>query len=672
MKSLFTLFALAGLACLGLAGASQVSAAPAAPPVPVEAFFATPNATTVRLSDDGKRVALLVRVDDGKNAIATLELATMKGGIVFKPNDYKIKYLFWKGDRIVFGGDAGGNESFSMRSIRYDGRDLRDLSESYKEFVDLEGPVGATMVSRLRSRPDEVLVQGYGALRNSEGAWEVAGEFGFYRLNIRTRNREFVEAYNEKALGYFTDPVTGAIFGRTLQDGAEQVIELKRNGDGAYESVARFPANEEPWEFVGLSADKSTAYLLVRGYQNYDRRCLMSFDMSTLKLGQLLYQSPEGELEEGSASLKRDELGTVVGVAYEAAKPVTVWFDPVWARMSASLEATFPGQSVDIIQSVAGARFHVVRVHSDRDPGNFFVFDATTPKLYPVGRIMPGIDPARMSPMTPISFVARDKETIHGYLTQPNDGKKTHPLVLHPHGGPFGIRDSWGFNPDVQFLASRGYAVLQVNYRGSGGYGNRFQAIGKYQWGKTMQDDLTDAVNWAVQQGYTTADRVAIYGASYGGYATLAGLVYTPELYRCGINYVGVSDLNILVNSGRDKGRGYKIFAKNWIGKDADDIKARSPINFVERIRVPSLHAYGDNDPRVDIKHWTALERELKKYGKTYQFIRQSDEGHGFASEANSIAFAQAVELFLAQNLKGPTPKVTVGPTKTVELPAKE
>ena len=166
-----------------------------------------------------------------------------------------------------------------------------------------------------------------------------------------------------------------------------------------------------------------------------------------------------------------------------------------------------------------------------------------------------------------------------------------------------------------------------------------------------MQDDLTDAVQWAIREGHTRADTVAICGASYGGYATLAGLVFTPELYRCGINYVGVSDLRILVKPARDKGRGFDLFAANWIGRDPEDLRARSPIEFVDRIRVPTLHAYGENDPRVDIAHWTSLERELKKHGKPFTFFREGNEGHGFQNESSRIRFYRAVEAFLAQHL---------------------
>ena len=292
-----------------------------------------------------------------------------------------------------------------------------------------------------------------------------------------------------------------------------------------------------------------------------------------------------------------------------------------------------------------------------------------------IGQINPNLQPGLVQPMQPVSYPARDGLTIHGYLTLPA-GAAGHrvPLIIHPHGGPYGVRDEWGFDPEVQFLASRGYAVLQPNYRGSGGYGLDFLLAGRHEWGGKMQDDLSDGVKWAIAQGFADPARVAIVGASYGGYAALAGVTFTPELYCCAVNYVGVSDLNIIAGYGEGNGRRHgmdRTFYSKWIGDDATYRHDRSPVNFVQNIRVPTLHAYGENDPRVDIDNWKRLKAELDRYNKPYEFVREDNEGHGFRHESARVSFYRRVEEFLAKNLAH-AGQVEVGPTKVIDLPAKD
>lgn len=636
--------------CLAFAFVILVLAYPArmaATPPPIESFFRSAEMRQPRLSKDGTRIVFLMRNDPKRQSIATYDVATQKGAIVFVPNDYNVDFAFWKGDRIVFGGDVGGNESYALRSIKADGSDLRDLSESYRKYMPIDGPVGGVVFSELPDDPDHILVAGYGVRRGSTGDLEPSGEFGLYRLNVTTRRRELVENWTERAVNVFVDDRSGRIYGRALQSGSDQVIELK-NAAGDYKRIGAFRGSDAPWEFLGLLPGEKQAIMQVRSVEEHDRGALYAFDRETMQRGKLLYEPPQGEL----AGIKRGADGAILGAAYETDKVRMQWFEPVWAKLFASLEITFPGKQIMLVSSTTDALRHIVYVYSDRDPGAYYFFDAGRPAITPIGRVNSSVDPAKMAERKAIKYAARDGLEIHGYLTLPSGepGRK-HPLILLPHGGPFGIRDSWHFDPEAQFLASRGYAVLQVNFRGSGGYGAKFQEAGKRQWGLKMQDDLTDAVHWAVAQGIADADQVGIYGASYGGYAALAGLVFTPELYRCGVNYVGVSDLGIMVHPNEEKGRFFALFTAEWIGSETADLKARSPVEHVENIRVPTLHAYGENDPRVDIGHWKRLERALKKYNKRYVRIEERDEGHGFENENSRVRFYRAMEEFLGKYL---------------------
>ena len=257
--------------------------------------------------------------------------------------------------------------------------------------------------------------------------------------------------------------------------------------------------------------------------------------------------------------------------------------------------------------------------------------------------------------MTPVSYVARDGETIHGYLTLPKGRvAKNLPVVINPHGGPW-ARDHWGFNPEVQFLANRGYAVLQMNFRGSTGYGRRWWEISFKQWGRTMQDDITDGVHWLVGEGIADPKRIAIYGGSYGGYATLAGITYTPDLYACAVDYVGVSNLFTFMSSIPPYWKPYLEMLYDMVGhpeRDSVALHAASPVFHVDKIKCPLLVAQGAKDPRVNKNESDQIVEALKKRGVTVEYLVKENEGHGFRNEENRFEFYTAMETFLSTHLK--------------------
>jgi len=259
-----------------------------------------------------------------------------------------------------------------------------------------------------------------------------------------------------------------------------------------------------------------------------------------------------------------------------------------------------------------------------------------------------------MAEMRHIKFSARDGLEINGYLTLPAGAEAQNlPLILNPHGGPW-ARDFYGYNSEIQFLANRGYAVLQVNFRGSTGYGTEFLDAGNRQWGLAMQNDLTDGVAWAVNEGIADPERICIYGGSYGGYATMAGLTYTPELYKCGINYVGVTSISLLFKTMPDAWEAGRPQMEWRIGdpkQDKDFLEDRSPLNHIERIQAPLMMAYGKRDARVDLSHALRAEKELKRHEKTYQLMIKIDEGHGFRKYENRMDYYQMMEEFLEKNL---------------------
>lgn len=629
--------------------------------IPIEHFFVEPDLSGVQVSPEGKHLAFLTTLGTGRVGIALMDLATGKIEPLVAAQDENYGEFLWKGpDHIVFGGDLGGNESLALRSIKLSNRKVVSLAESYRErYSDRANQ--ASVVDSLRFDPYHLLIFG----NQDVGSWN----FRLFRLDIRTGDRT-AQPY-EPALD--TTDLTFDNAGNTrtrIRYSGEKALFEHRPINGTFSPIREFPANGVGWKAVAFAADNENLYLLT--HDDTDTNALRVFNTRTRALGPVLFNSPDGEINRVLLSWDCTRL---YGVLYTTDKPHYHWFDVARAKLQAQIDASLPGTFNEVVSATPDEQLLVVYATSDLSPGAYYLLDRRRTALMQIGRINSHLDPAKLRPMQPITYPARDGLVIHGYLTLPAgaEGQRV-PLILNPHGGPYNKRDVWGFNPEVQFLASRGYAVLQVNYRGSGGYGQRFLKAGMHEWGRKMQDDLTDAVQWAIAQGIADPGRVAICGASYGGYAALAGVTFTPELYRCAVNYVGVSDLSIFNRFANEYGAGRdtRIYFSEWVDNDLASLHARSPVNFVERIRVPTLHAYGENDPRVDIDHWKRLKTQLDKYHKPYEFLRVETEGHGFRKEENRLRFYRAVETFLATNLREGSATVEIKPVKVLELPARE
>jgi dipeptidyl aminopeptidase/acylaminoacyl peptidase len=297
----------------------------------------------------------------------------------------------------------------------------------------------------------------------------------------------------------------------------------------------------------------------------------------------------------------------------------------------------------------------IISSGSDKNPGAYYYYDSSTDKLTNLGDLMPWLDASKMSEMKPISYKSRDGLTIHGYLTLPaNKIPSNLPVIVNPHGGPW-ARDVWGYNPEVQFLANRGYAVLQINFRGSTGYGKKFVEAGNKQWGLKMQDDITDGVQWLIKQGIADAKKVGIYGGSYGGYATLAGITFTPDLYAAAVDYVGVSNIFTLLNTIPPYWESQRKMFYERVGdpvKDKDLLTKVSPVFHADKIKTPLFVAQGANDPRVNKAESDQIVDALKKRGINVQYMVKDNEGHGFANQENRFDFYKAMEEFFEKHLQ--------------------
>lgn len=610
--------------------------------IPVRDFFGDSAIRQPRFSPDGTRIAFLAPVEEGRYGLVVYDIASERAELVLKPTNESIVFFIWKGnERFVFGGDVGGNESFMIGSCDTNGRSIRRFSESntHRHYVHVQ--IGS-LFSPHPLDPDSVLMISTDSDLSKRGV--VSADVGVYRVNVRTGEKGLLMTLELNLTAELADNDGNIRIGSKFAGGKAVFLHRKDNGS-AWSELASFPKDDIFWAFHGFASDNRTVW--ITDYTDHDTGALFEYDVIERKRGRLLFHESEGEISRVIPTKDRSRL---LGVAFETDRPKVRWLDASMAKIQENLDRTFPGMVNEIVDFTADLNRVIVASWSDRDPGTYYLLDTVKPALIPLRSIQSSIDPDAMRPKEPVSFSARDGLKIHGYLTRP-EGKGPHPLVLLPHGGPYGIRDSWGFDPEVQFLANRGYAVLQVNYRGSGGYGRNFLNAGRGEWGGKMQDDLTDAVRWAIAEGHADPDRIGIYGASYGGYAALAGVTFTPELFRCAVNYVGVSDLRLLRRNDIIENRFTRNFYETFVGKDKAVLDARSPANHVERIRVPTLHAYGVNDPRVDIKHWEKLERELKKHRKVYEVIRERDEGHGFKKLEPRLRFYERLEAFLDRHM---------------------
>lgn len=402
---------------------------------------------------------------------------------------------------------------------------------------------------------------------------------------------------------------------------------------------------------IGFSEDNTVAYLQVSQPSGPD--AVIAWTIASGERRELARDAavdPELIMRPGTVA--------AVGVRYLGAPPRTAFFDETGedAKRMRMLEAAFPGQVVRVASATRDAATQMLLVTSDTDPGSFYTFDVAGKQADFVLPRRARIDPARMATMQPVSLQARDGLPLHGYLTRPaGAGDAPLPLVVMPHGGPYGIFDDWAFEPDAQVLAQAGYAVLQVNFRGSGNYGRAFRHAGAREWGGTMQDDLTDATRWAVAQGHADAERICIYGASYGGYAALMGVAREPDLYRCAVGYVGVYDLPLMRTQDRRGGTSMRTWLDEWIGTDTAQLSARSPTRLADRIQAPVLLVAGGEDEIAPVEHTRRMERALRAAGVPVDTLYVANEGHGFYKPENRRAFYTRLLAFLAGHLGGDT-----------------
>ena len=483
-------------------------------------------------------------------------------------------------------------------------------------------------------------------------------------VSVDTRTGAFTRQVENpgNVVSWFADRDNFVRIGVQNERGLNRVIS--RDGPNAgWAPLRELDYNGRRTMVLGLSGDAATLYLA--RLTSDSRWGVYAYDVPGQKLGDLVLSHARydivapvtGVAQDGFAmqSLVFSRVGhELLGVRFVTDHAKSFWLDPTLRAAQSAIDEALPKRINTVTSFSDDLKRVVVLSWTARDPGTYYLFDREKASLAPLFARAPWIKPEQMGEVYVIGYKARDGLPIEGYLTVPNGREPKHlPLLVMPHGGPW-VRDALRFDPMAQFLANRGYAVLQVNYRGSVGYGDAFLKKGMKQIGRGIQDDIADGTRWAIDQGIADPTRIAILGGSYGGYSTLMGLAQTPELYRCGVDIAGVTDWVALVKNQRDKLPIWYHFVQRAIGdpeKDAAELMAVSPVTLADKIRVPLLIIHGKDDPTVPYEQAVALMAALDRAHRPYELMARQNEAHGFRGFNDLVAMFARIEQFLAANL---------------------
>ncbi len=620
--------------------------------VSVEDFARHSEFDQVKISPDGRFLAAGVNDREGKRSIVVIRLedkkVTAKSGFGKKvrPGDF-----FWVNDeRLVIELDRNLGAfdrpipTGNLFAVNYDGSQRATIFGPDANALKSEPSYSAASVLDLiRDDPRKILIQTY----RYDRAKHLDSLTTAYKLDV----------YNGRLNKVAISPLGS---GDLLADHEQQVrvaIGGPRDNLMISRVFYRDNANDE-WRLLS-EFDLFAPAMKPLMFLPDNQRLYVESNGNGVTSGVFVLDPASGKLDPVSQrddvdlmDAIYDENDVLVGVWYEPDKPA---YDIVgkqrFAKQMRGFLKAFKGQRVQPTSRSWDGRYTLLKVSSDTNAGDYYLYDSESRKLDYLLSARSWEKPEELRPMRPITLNARDGLELHGYLTLPQ-GEAPFPVVVLPHGGPHGPRDYWRYDPDVQLLASAGYAVLQINFRGSGGYGSRFLSSGFGEWGRKMQQDVTDATRWAIERGYADADRVCIYGASYGGYAALMGVATEPELYRCAIGYVGVYDLNMMYEKGDIQWtrRGVS-YLDRVLGTDPEERARRSPVNLADRIKAPVMLIHGGKDIRVPIDHAKAMEKALKKAGNAPETLYRKKEAHGFFKEDNRAEVYRRMLDFLGKHI---------------------
>ena len=606
--------------------------------IPLEDFFKNPEKTSYQISPDGKFYSYMAPYEKRMNVFVQ---ERGKEGVkrLTSETDRNIAgYLWANNEQILYLKDTGGDENYKIYLANINGDEPSCLT-------DFDG-VRSMIINDLPDIPNEVIISMN--KRNPQ-------VFDPYRLYLDSGKMEMLAENPGNIQGWMFDHAGKLRIATAITDGVNTSLLYRENESDEWNTVltTNFKESFNPQFFTFDNKN-----LIGSSNIGRDKDAIVEFNLNKAKEVKVLYENNDYDVNSVSYSEKRKVL---TSASYTSWKRERHFFDEATKSKFEFLEKELEGYEIAITGSNKEEDMFIIRTYSDKSLGAYYIYETKGNKLEKIAAVSPWLDENEMGNQLPIKYKSRDGLTINGYLTLPKgytmENAKNLPVVVNPHGGPW-HRDSWGFNPEIQFLVNRGFVVLQMNFRGSTGYGREFWEISFKKWGQEMQDDITDGTKWLIDKGIANPDKIAIYGGSYGGYATLMGLVKEPDLYAAGVDYVGVSNMFTFMKTIPPYWKPMLEMMYEMAGdpvKDSLLFRKISPVFHVDKIKVPLFVAQGAKDPRVNIDEADQIVNAMKERGIEVEYMVKENEGHGFRNEENRFDFYRAMETFLINNLKDTT-----------------
>jgi dipeptidyl aminopeptidase/acylaminoacyl peptidase len=598
--------------------------------VSVETFFKDPAQSFYHISPDGKFLSYL-KPSNGQLNIFVQSLSDNKVTQITKLSNQSIRYYFWAGnDKLFYMQEKDSLSNYPAYIVNKDGTKNLLIKTPSKTKVEV--------IDQIIKNNNYILI----AVND-----RVAEYFDVYKLNVNTGQRKLFIKNPGNIVQWISDE-NGDINLAVGSDGVDETIYFRTNSKEEFKPVItnNFKSSLSPFGFTN-----QPNHIYALSNINRDKLALVDFNCKTGKEAKVIYENADADIMDVvySKTLKK-----LAYVTYEINKRQNHFLDEGYKDMYEQLRILIPKQEIKIVDNDQYENKFIVRTFTDKNPGAYYLYQSNTNKLQKLADINPQINTDDMCEMKSISYKSRDGLTIHGYLTIPKGKKEENlPCIIFPHSGP-SQRNTWGYNNEVQYLANRGFAVLQVNYRGSSGYGKSFNNAGFKQWGNKIQDDIADGVNWLNDSGISNPKKIGVYGYGFGGYSALNQIIYNQKLYKCGASYSGYINLFTYLKGFPAYYKPYQQMMNEIVGNpesDIDYLKTSSPIFQIDKIKTPLLIGQGGRDSRVNVNETNQFVKELRKRQVDVTYILNENEYHQFKDIKNRLSFYKQLGKFFEKQL---------------------